>query len=143
MRKYLNPLRVTSALLVFFCAGHTLGALAQTPQFGTASDLVVSAMKSVHVDAMGARCTWWGFYLGFGYDVSIFFAFSAVLTWVLGGLARAEQRRLLPVAWALFLSYALTVPISIAWFFAVPIVFSTAIALLLGYACVRLQWMPE
>ncbi len=142
MKKWVNPLRVTSVLLILYCAGHTFGALVSTPRFGTASDVVVNAMQTVHVNAMGSDCTWWGFYLGFGYNVSIFFLFSAVLTWFLGGRSLAEQRAWAPIVWALFVSYALTAVLAIRYFFAAPIVFSSAITLLLGVQCVRLMRVP-
>jgi hypothetical protein len=69
-----------------------------TPHFGSASDAVLSAMRSVHFLASGSECTWYGFYLGFGYQVSIFFLFSAFVTWFpwfLGGRSLPEQ-----LAWA-------------------------------------------
>jgi hypothetical protein len=138
MRKYLNPLRVTTVLLVFYCLGHTFGALVATPHFGVESDLVMTAMKSVHFIANGSRCTWWGFYLGFGYNVSIFFVFSAVLTWFLGGMSLSEQRRWAPILWALFASYAATVVLAVKYFFLPPIVFSSAITVLLGIQSLRL-----
>lgn len=139
MKKWLNPFRLATLLLVLYCAGHTLGALVSTPHFGPQSDAVMAAMKSVRFQASGADATWWGFYLGFGYDVSIFFLFSAVLTWFLGGMSLADQRRWAPIVWALFVSYALTVVLAVKWFFPAPIVFSAAITLLLGIQAVRLS----
>jgi hypothetical protein len=142
MKKLLHPFRVTAALLVLYAAGHTFGALVQTPRFGVASDAVTAAMKSVHVAAQGSDCTWWGFYLGFGYNVTIFVLFSALLAWFLGGLSLAEQRRWAVVAWALCVSYALTLVLAVRYFFVAPIVFSTAITLLLAVQCVRLTRVP-
>ena len=137
MNRYLNPFRVTTLLLVLFFLGHTLGALAAAPQFGAASDAVVAPMRSVHFRVMGSDCTWFGFYLGNGYEASIFLLFSAVLTWFLGGLSRPDQRRWAPITWALFASYAATVVIAVRWLFPVPIVFSSLITILLGIECLR------
>jgi hypothetical protein len=139
MKKYVNPFRVTSLLLVLYCLGHTFGALVATPSFGDASDAVVHAMKTVHMQANGSDCTWWGFYLGFGYFDSIFFLFSAVLTWFLGGMSLADQRRWAPISWALCVSYVLAIVLSVRYFFLPPTVFSTAIALLLGIQSWRLS----
>lgn len=138
MRRLLNPFRVTSVLLLLYCLGHTLGALVSTPRFGAASDGVAAAMQSVHFTLDGSNCSWFGFYLGFGYDVSIFFLFSAVLTWFLGGMSPADQRRWSPITWALFASYAATLVLAVRYFFPVPIVLSSLITALLGIQSIRL-----
>jgi len=137
MKRYVNPFRVASLLLALFCLGHTLGALVAPPQFGAASDAVVGPMRSVHFDVAGSDCTWFGFYLGNGYQVSIFLLFSAVLTWFLGGLGRADQRRWAPITWALFASYAGAAVAAVHWLFVVPIVFSSLITVVLGIECLR------
>ena len=135
--RYFNAFRVTTYLLLLYTLGHTLGALVSTPRFGPASDDVVSMMKSVHVTAQGADCTWYGFYRGFGALVSVYFVFSAVLTWCLGGMTVRERCPFAPVVWALFASYVATAVITWVWFFPVPLLFSTAIALVLGHTCLR------
>ena len=132
MWKYLNPLRLTTLLLLLYCLGHTLSALVSTPPFGARSDAVAAAMRSVHFEVSGSACTWYGFYLGFGYEVSIFFLFSGVLTWFLGGMSPPDQRRWAPITWALFVSYAATIVLAVRYLFIVPIVFSSLITLLLG-----------
>ena len=48
-----------------------------------------------------------------------------------------ERRPLAPVLWALFLGYVVTAVVTWVSFFPVPLVFSTAIAALLGFACVK------
>jgi len=143
MRTYLNPFRLTSLLLVLYCLGHTFGALVSTPHFGLESDAVMAAMKSVHFKADGSDCTWFGYYLGFGFDVSIFFLFSAVLTWFLGGLSLPDQRRWAPITWALFVSYAATLVLAVRYFFPTPIVFSSLITLLLGIQGIKLTRTPR
>lgn len=143
MSKYLNPYRLTTLLLLLYCAGHTLGALVSTPSFGVESDAVMAAMKSVHFKATGSDCSWFGFYMGFGYDVSIFFLFSAVLTWFLGGMSLPDQRRWAPITWALFVSYAATAVLAVQYFFAVAIVFSSLITVLLGIQGIMLARAPR
>jgi hypothetical protein len=135
--RYLNALRTTTYLLILYTLGHTFGAVVSTPQFGPASDAVVSMMKSVHVTAQGADGTWYGYYRGFGVIVSVYFLFAAVLTWHLGGMTPRERRPFAPVTWALFVSYVATAVVTWVWFFPVPLVFSMAIAALLGFTCLR------
>ena len=117
--------------------GHTFGAVIATPEFGPASDSVVSMMKSVHIVAQGSDATWYGFYRGFGWFVSVFFIFSIVVTWYLGGKSAGDRVALTPVTWSLFAGHAAGSVIAWIYFFFAPILFSTAIAMLLGIGCVR------
>jgi hypothetical protein len=133
--RYFNAFRLASYLLVFYTFGHTLGAVIKTPQFGAESDTVVALMKSIHVQAQSADCTWYGFYRGFGIFVSIYFVFSIFAAWRLGGMSEDDKAALMPFAWALFLSHLAGAFVAFAYFFAAPMVFSTAIAALLGLGC--------
>ncbi len=135
--RYFNVYRLATYLLLFFAAGHTFGAVVQTPRFGLASDAVVAAMQSVVVHVQGASATWYGFYRGFGWQVSVFFLFSAILCWHLGGRSAAERRALAPVTWALFLSQVAGAVITWVYFFPVPIVCATLVAVLLGIGCLE------
>jgi hypothetical protein len=133
--RYFNAYRLAAYTLVLYTLGHTLGAVVKTPKFGPERDAVASAMKAVHVVAQGADCTWYGFYRGFGIFVSIFFVFSVVMTWHLGGKDARERAALMPLTLALLASYALSTVTSWVFFFPVPVVFSTAVTVLLAYGC--------
>jgi len=135
--RYLNEFRLASYVLVIFALGHTLGAVVQTPHFGEESDTVVSAMKFTYVKVQGVDRTWYGFYRGFGILVAVFFVFSAVLTWHLGGMTTADRRRFAAVTWALFLAYVVSVTVSWKYFFPVPLSFSIALVILLGWAAIH------
>ena len=95
-------------------------------------------MKSVHFQASGSDCTWFGFYLGFGSVDSVFFLFSALVAWVLGGMQAREQRPWAIVVWALFAAQLATTVFVYRYFFIAPMVSSTAITALLGFGCLRL-----
>lgn len=133
--RYLNPFRIAAVILVLFFLGHTLGALIGLPSFGAQGDAVLAAMKETHFQCQTSDCTWFGFYLGFGWDVSVFFLLSAAIAWYLGGRSRAEQRALKPIAWSLFLSHVASAGIAWTWFFIAPQLFATVVAALLGYEC--------
>src|SRR5262249_494188 len=141
--RYLNPFRLATYLLTLYCAGHTWGALLSTLHFGLGADAVRPATNSVHFQVQGSASTWFGFYFGFGLSFPIFFLFSAEMTWFLGGLVRCEQRALAPLTWALFLSYAATTVLAWTYFFPAPGTFSTLIAGLLGYECLKTLRRPE
>jgi hypothetical protein len=135
--RYLNVYRLAAYVLILNTIGHTLGALVQTPQFGPESDTVVSMMKAVHLDAGGAVCTWYGFYLGFGSIASVFLLLLAFLAWDLGGKTASERRACAPLAWALFLASAGNAVIVWLLFFPVAQIFATLVAVLLGVGCMR------
>jgi hypothetical protein len=137
LQRYFNFYRLAAYTLALFAVGHTFGALVNTPRFGSASDQVVGMMRSVGVLAQGARTTWYNFYLAFGYVDTVFFLFSMVVAWFLGGKSPGERRALSPIAWALFASQVGGFVIAHRLLFPAPIVFSGVLVLLLGAGCVR------
>jgi hypothetical protein len=141
--RYGNSFRLASYLMVLYALGHTRGAVIGSPHFGPESDAVASMMKSVPVHVQGADCTWYGFYRGFGIMVSVYFVFSAALSFYLGGIAPRDRRPFEPIAWLLFLSYVVNSVLAWAYFFAAPVVFSTIISALLGLACVGIRRQLE
>jgi hypothetical protein len=136
MKKNFGPLRVASYLLVLFAFGHTSGAVIKVPHFGPASDAVVSQMQNVHIAAQGADCTWYGFYRGFGWYVTLFLLLAAFLAWWVGGMDARSRPALLPVAWGLALVNVANVPLTFLYFFPAPRVFQSVIAALLVLGCV-------
>ncbi|MGH8202590.1 MAG: LIC_13387 family protein [Steroidobacteraceae bacterium] len=136
LQRHFNFYRLASYTLGLFALGHTFGALVNTPRLGSASDQVVARMQSVGVLAQGARTTWYDFYLAFGYLDTIFFLFSMVVAWFLGGRLPQERRALWPIAWALLASQVGGLVITSCFLFPAPIVFSGVLVLLLGAGCV-------
>lgn len=137
LQRYFNFYRLASYTLGLFAFGHTLGALANTPRLGSASDEVVGMMQSVGILAQGSRTTWYNFYLAFGYFDTVFFLFSMVVAWFLGGKSPEERRALWPIAWALFASQVGGLVIAQRFLFPAPVAFSGALVLLLGAGCVE------
>ncbi len=121
--------RIASILLLFFAGGHTLGFFKVDPGWGV--DSVVSSMRSIHFDAMGSTRTLWDFYLGFGFFVSVFFVFAAVLTWQLGGLPAKTLALMRGIAWALVICFIAVTYLSVRYFFVIPIVCSSLVLLCL------------
>jgi hypothetical protein len=136
LQRHFNFYRLASYTLALLALGHTFGALANTPRFGPASDQVVGMMRSVGVLAQGTRTSWYNFYLAFGYFDTVFFLFSMVVAWFLGGRLPRERRTLWPIAWALFASQVAGLAIAQHFLFPVPIIFSGVLVLLLGAGCV-------
>lgn len=137
MSRYFNAYRLASYTLVLYTFGHTVGAVIRTPDFGVESTHVATTMKTVHVVAEGADRTWYDFYRGFGIFVSLFFILSVFMTFYIGGKTAAERRALLPLTCGLGVCYGVSIVIACAYFFAMPIMFSTAVTLLLAVAAAR------
>ena len=135
-----NSYRLAAYVLAFYALAHTLGAVIATPQFGAESDSVVSMMKSVHVIAQGSDATWYGFYRGFGWFVTVFFIFSIVFAWFVGGKSGEFRAQIAPVTRSLFVSYVAGAVIAWIYFFMMPILFATAVAVLFGIGCVG-DWL--
>lgn len=136
LQRHFNFYRLASYTLGLFALGHTFGALANTPRFGSASDRVIGMMRSVPVLAQGTRTTWYNFYLAFGYFDTVFFLFSMVVAWFLGGRSPEERRALWPIAWALFASQVGALVIAGWLLFPAPVIFSGLLVLLLGAGCI-------
>jgi hypothetical protein len=122
---------ITAAIICLYAALHTLGALILPPSFSTAADGVRSSMESVRFACAGSHCTWFGFYLGFGYMVSLFLILAAVVTFYLGRLDLETRKRLRPVTFALALSFIAMSVLCGLFFFVQPLIFSATIAILL------------
>jgi hypothetical protein len=137
VRGYLRPYRLAAYLALLFAVMHTAGGLFGKEQGGTEAEAVFRAMKVVQFPMMGATCSWYGFWLGFGLLVTVYLLLAAFMAWQLGGLEPAQRRPVLPIAWALCASFVVTSGLSWAYFFAPPAIMSTLIAILIAIECVR------
>lgn len=128
--------RIASGLLVLFAVGHTLGFRQTDPQWGV--DSVVASMRSNHFDVQGFNRTYWDFFVGSGFFVSVFLLFAAVLAWQLGGLDQQTLRTMSGVAWALAVVFVGLTLLSWMYLFIVPVVFSA----LIGFCLIAAAWLP-
>ena len=118
--------RFSSGLLVLFALGHTIGFRRVDPRWN--ADGVVSSMRSVSFDVQGVNRSYWDFFSGFGLFVSVFLVFAAILAWQLGSMS-PERRAAIPlVRWSFALCFVLIAVLSWRYFFIVPGVFSSLIA---------------
>jgi hypothetical protein len=124
--------RIASVLLLLFAALHTIGFRQADPQWGVES--LISLMRSIHFDIMGANRTYWDFFVGFGLFFTVFLAFTAVLTWQLGGLSHENLATMRGTAWALVICFAAITILAFRYNFVLPIVFSILILLCLTAA---------
>ena len=125
--------RITAALLVLFALGHTLSfSQVGDPKWGV--DALLASLRRTSFDADGFRRTWWDFYLATGYIAGLFYLFTAVLAWQLGGLPGTALARLRGVTWGFALCFAAITAVSWLHLFLIPIAFSAVITLTLTLA---------
>jgi hypothetical protein len=124
--------RISSVLLLLFAAGHMFGFRQNNPEWG--ADAVLGLMRSVRFDAQGFTRTYWDFFSAFGFFLTVFLLFAAVLAWLLGRLTAETLARVRSIAWALALCFAAITVLSWRYAFTTPIVFSAVITLCLTAA---------
>ena len=121
--------RIASVLLVLFGLGHQFGFRRADPSWGV--DSAIETLKAAQFRVQGMTRTYWDFFSGFGFFVTVFLFFAAVLAFQLGGLSRETLRSLGLVTWAFALSFVVITVLSWRYFFIVPLVFSGLVALCL------------
>ena len=80
--------RVAAVLLVLFAAGHNIGFRRVDPRWR--ADAVVGAMQTTRFAVGSFGRTYWDFYAGFGFFVTAFLLFAAVLAWQRGSPGNKE-----------------------------------------------------
>jgi hypothetical protein len=117
--------RIAAVLLVLFAIGHQLG-FRQTKGM-TGADSVVSLMKSVHFTVQGFQRVYYDFFVGFGFFVTAFLVFSAVLAWQLGSASPDVLAQIPGATWGLAVCFAAVTILSWSYFFIAPGVFASLI----------------
>jgi hypothetical protein len=124
--------RVSAVVLLLFAAGHQFGFRQVDPQWK--ADTTVAAMRDVRFPVQGFQRTYWEFFSGFGFFVTMLLLFSAVFAWQVGGLSPDVRRTLAPVLWAFAITYVVIAALTWRYFFMAPGILATIVALLLTVA---------
>jgi hypothetical protein len=88
-------------------------------------------MRSIHFSVQGFDRSYWDLFVAAGFSVGVFYIFSAVLAWQLGGLPADTLARMRGVAWAFALCFTAITVVSWRYLFILPIVFSGVITVCL------------
>jgi predicted membrane-bound spermidine synthase len=91
-------------------------------------------MQSQQFTVQGFTRTYWDFYLGAGFTVSVLYVFAAILAWQLGGLPGAVLSAMRTTAWAFTACFAAISVLSWRYLFWIPVVLSALVAACLGAA---------
>lgn len=127
-------LKVSSIVALLFAAGHTLGGLKQWSPMG--DNPVLQAMKATRFDTMGTNRSYFDFYMGFGYSLSVTQVMLAILLWQLAGLARSNAAGVRPMIAVIALAILAGGVIAWRFIFPVPALFSLALVASLAAAYV-------
>jgi hypothetical protein len=121
--------RIAAVLLLLFAIAHTLGFRQSDPHWGV--DALLASMRSIHFDVQGSSRTYWDLFLAAGFSVGVFYLFSAILAWQLGGLRAETLAGMRVTAWTFALCFAAITVVSWRYLFILPVVFSAMITLCL------------
>jgi len=127
--------RIASIVLVLFALGHTIGFAKGDPTWH--AQAAIDSMRSVQFPVGSFTRSYWDFFLGFGYFVSILMVFAALVAWQLGGLKKEVLAQLPLVTWGLAISFVAVIALNWQYFFWIPITFSAILAALLIVAAWR------
>jgi hypothetical protein len=99
------------------------------------ADAVVNGMRSVNFAVQGLNRSYWDFFSGFGFFVSVFLVFAAVLAWQIGSMSPERLSAMPVLRWSFAVCFLLIAVLTWRYFFVAPGVFSTLVAVaLLGAA---------
>src|ERR1041385_5244341 len=121
--------RAAAVLLLLFAIAHTLGFRQSDPKWGV--DALLASMRSIHFDMQGSSRTYWELFLAAGFSLGLFYLFSAILAWQLGGVPPETLARMRVATWAFALCFAAITVVSWKYLFILPVIFSAVITLCL------------
>ena len=124
--------RIAAVSLLLFALGHTLGFRQSDPQWGV--DALLASMRSLHFQVQGFDRTYWDLFQAAGFSVGIFYFFTAILAWQMGGLPADTLARMGGARWAFALCFAAITVVSWRYLFILPIAFSAVITVCLAAA---------
>jgi hypothetical protein len=119
--------RISSGLLALFALGHSVGFRQVDPQWK--ADSVVNGMRSISFHVLGFNRSYWDFFSGFGFFVSVFLVFAAILAWQFGSMSREALAAMRVARWSFAACFVLIAGLTWRYFFIPPDVLSTLVAL--------------
>jgi hypothetical protein len=130
-------IRVSSILAFLLMAGH-LSAYPWTSTHGLQETQLVDSMKSVEFEFFGERSAYWSLYFGWGLLVGVLLLTLAIILWFLSDLARLAPRHLGVITGIISMSCLVGACLPFRFFYIPPILFFSAISVILLMATVQL-----
>ena len=130
-------IRISSILYVGLTMGH-MSAYPWTSTHYPREIGLVDSMKSIPVEFMGERSSYWSLYFGWGLLVGALLLTMAIVLWSSSALARTEPRRVGAISGMISATSLIGAYLSLRFFFVPPFIFFSVICVLLTAATVRL-----
>jgi hypothetical protein len=124
--KAVLPFRVCAVVLLLFASLHTVGFLRYKPA-SPAGAAVKTAMDDVHFPFGSTTRTYGDLYRGFGYFVSAYLLFAALVAWQLPWLLATSRESFRVIAFGLLAAQITTVALSFVFFAMPQAIFSLAV----------------
>jgi hypothetical protein len=86
-------------------------------------------MRSISFDVQGFRRSYWDFFAGFGFFVSVLLVFAAILAWQLGSMPREALAAIPVIRWSFATCFVVVAALTWRYFFIAPDVLSSLVAL--------------
>lgn len=118
--------------MLVFAAGHAMGAADSWSPPG--DTVVLQSMRSFQFNVMGVSRTYWHFYVGFGYYITVLLLLLAVMLWQLAALERTHPGRARPMIVGVLVATLAGTWVLWTFVFVLPALFSLACAACLGFA---------
>ncbi|HEV7779346.1 MAG TPA: hypothetical protein VGO76_20920 [Luteibacter sp.] len=128
-------LRAAAIVAFLYALGHTMG-MPWVPDKSPETLAIVQAMTAHRFDAMGAQRSMQDFYFGFGISISVLMFAQAILLWLIAAQARIDATRMRPFIAVFLLAFIANAIIAAMYFFVVPCVMASIIAI-----CLLAAWM--
>ena len=128
-------LRIAGLIALLFALGHTYGGVS-SHWAPTGDTETLQQMKTYRMNVAGVSRSYYDFYIGFGYSLSVFMFLEAVWLWMLAGLARSNAAAARPFVAALLIASLINIAIAWKYIFLMPVVFG---AVLTG--CIALSFI--
>jgi len=124
-------LRTAAAVALLLGVGHSLGA-PWTPVVGPEERVVIETMKSHQFAVMGDTRSYWSFYVGFGWSISVYLIAQAIVLWQLAAQSKVDPYGIRPIVAVFLVATLLTGVIAWNYIVAIPVAFCAVLAVLLA-----------
>ena len=131
-------LRALAVVLLLFALGHTLGTASPRATRGFAESAVFAAMQHYRFPVAGFERSYWDFYRGFAFSISVLLAALAAIAWQAGGVAIEHPAAAWLMAMTLLVACLGLLVIGVEYFFAPPIAIAALAVVCAGMAVLRL-----
>jgi hypothetical protein len=135
-------LRIAAGLTLFQAVGHTFGAVLAPPTQGAQEAALRESMRAYRVVAMGMERSYWDFYFGSGWTITVFLLTIAAVLWTVGRIAEDAPGLARPVVAVLGIGYGAVTVVCALFFVTAPIVVAALITICLVGAWTTCRRVP-